>query len=116
RNWCGVRGAGCEVRCEVRGAKCEVRVRHAAGNKSAEVLTARIGAAALAVAFLTLAASAQQRPPSLDDGQTTAERMVMDTMAEHHMHNNPHLRLTVRRPERPGDRARAAAILAMLRP
>jgi hypothetical protein len=63
---------------------------------------------------------AQQRPAGVadatDDGQVKAEHMVMDTMAEHHMHNNPHLRLTTRRPEGPGDRVRAAAILAALRP
>jgi hypothetical protein len=63
---------------------------------------------------------AQQKPAGVadatDDGQVTAEHMVMDTMAEHHMHNNPHLRLTTRRPERPGDRVRAEAILAALRP
>src|SRR5438034_5621293 len=51
-----------------------------------------------------------------DDGQAKAERMVVDGMAHHHMHNGPHIRLTKRIPERPGDRTRAAAIVAALRP
>ena len=37
-------------------------------------------------------------------------------MSSHHMHDNAHLRLTAKRPERPGDRQRAIAIVAALRP
>jgi hypothetical protein len=72
--------------------------------------------ASIFVVLASLAVAAQRSGPSLDDGQATAERMVMDTMADHHMHHNPHLRFTERRPERPGDRARADAIVAALRP
>jgi hypothetical protein len=51
-----------------------------------------------------------------DDGQARAERAVVESMSGHHMHDNPHLILTARRPERPGDRQRAAAIVAGLKP
>ena len=66
-------------------------------------------------------ARARQRPATgsgtaaTDDGQSHAEHAVIGSMA-HHMHENPHMRLTKRRPERPGDRQRATAIVAALRP
>ena len=67
------------------------------------------------------AALVAQRGPAgsaapVDDGQAKAENMVIDGMAHHHMHDSPHMRLTERVPERPGDRARAMAIVAALRP
>ena len=67
-------------------------------------------------------ARARQRPATglgtavADDGQSHAEHAVIESMAHHHMQENPHMRLTKRRPERPGDRERAAAIVAALRP
>ena len=72
-----------------------------------------------AVAILALSSGvlAQQKADSKpDDGQAAAAHKVMDAMADHHMHNTPHLRFTMRAPERPGDRARAEAIVAALRP
>lgn len=63
-----------------------------------------------------------QQPPSkqpnqqADDGQAHAEHVVIESMSHDHVHDNPHLRLTTRRPERPGDRKRAEAIVAALRP
>jgi hypothetical protein len=45
-----------------------------------------------------------------------AEHAIIEAMSQHHMHATSHLRLTTRRPERPGDRTRAAAIVAALRP
>ena len=54
--------------------------------------------------------------PASDDGRARAEQAVVESMSGHHMHDNPHLRLTTRRLERPGDRQRAAAIVAALRP
>jgi hypothetical protein len=78
------------------------------------------GLAVLLVAGATTALVAQRGSPTLappgDDGQAKAEHMVMDGMAHHHMHDSPHMRLTARRPERPGDRVRAMAIVAALRP
>jgi hypothetical protein len=37
-------------------------------------------------------------------------------MSSHHMHDSPHLKLTTKWPERPGDRERATAIVAVLKP
>jgi len=73
---------------------------------------------ALAVALgLTSTLLGQQKAGApADDGQANAAHQVMDAMADHHMHDTPHLRFTRRLPERPGDRARADAIVAMLRP
>ncbi len=68
------------------------------------------------------AARAHQRPAAASgtaaaaDGQSHAEHVVIESMAHHHMQESPHLRLTRRRPARPGDRERAAAIVAALRP
>lgn len=59
--------------------------------------------------------SAANAPNAADDGQARAEHAVIDSMSHHHMDENPHLRLTKRRPERPGDRQRADAIVAALR-
>jgi hypothetical protein len=42
--------------------------------------------------------------------------MLMDSMGHHHHGDDPHLRLTTRRPERSGDRTRAIAIVDALRP
>ena len=55
-------------------------------------------------------------PAAADDGQSHAEQAVIESMSHHHMEEDPHLLLTTRRPERPGDRERAAAIVAALRP
>jgi hypothetical protein len=63
-----------------------------------------------------LSAQVGNKRPEADDGQQQAERMVMDGMAHHGMHDGAHMRMTTRRPERPGDRARAQAIVAALRP
>jgi hypothetical protein len=76
----------------------------------------RLGVA-VAILALTNGLLAHQKAGSQpDDGQVTAAHQVMDAMADHHMHNTPHLRFTMRAPERPGDRARADAIVAALRP
>lgn len=51
-----------------------------------------------------------------DDGQARAEHAVVESMSGHHIHDaNAHMRLTPARPERPGDRERANAIVAALR-
>jgi hypothetical protein len=79
----------------------------------------------LAVSLLSLAAGvgaasqqAPKRPPPADgdDGRAHAEEAVVESMTGHHMHGNPHLRLSPRQPERPRDRQRAAAIVASLKP
>jgi len=45
-----------------------------------------------------------------------AEQAVAASMASHHMHDSPHLKLTAKQPVRPGDRERAAAIVAAINP
>jgi hypothetical protein len=72
----------------------------------------------LAVGVGLAAQQAPRRPPPADgdDGRAHAEEAVVESMTGHHMHGNPHLRLTAKRPERPGDRQRAAAIVAALKP
>jgi hypothetical protein len=77
------------------------------------IATALLGAILLGTAWLH---AVQRSGASVDDGQARAERAIMEAMSPHHMHATSHLRLTARRPERPGDRERAAAIVAMLRP
>src|SRR5438094_5803786 len=51
-----------------------------------------------------------------NEEDTHAEHAVVETMSHHHMHDDPHMRLTERRPERPSDRERAAAIVMALKP
>jgi hypothetical protein len=53
---------------------------------------------------------------SSDDGRAHAEKVVVEAMSSHHMHDNPHLKLTTKWPERPGDHRRATAIVAALKP
>jgi hypothetical protein len=51
-----------------------------------------------------------------DDGQARAQDAIVGSMSGHHMHEtSPHLRLTPKRAERPGDRERASTIVAALR-
>jgi len=66
----------------------------------------------MANAWLVLLAG--QTKPSIDDGQTKAEHVVVESMSQHHMHDSAHLKVTARRAELPGDRARAAAIASTL--
>jgi hypothetical protein len=75
-------------------------------------------AALLVIGTTALVAQHGSTDPAapVDDGQAKAESMVMDGMAHHHMHDSPHMRLTTRVPERPGDRTRATAIVTALRP
>jgi hypothetical protein len=56
-----------------------------------------------------------QKAATGDEMREHVEHQVIASMSHHHMHENPHVRLTRRWPERPGDRERAAAIAAMLR-
>ncbi|PWT79789.1 MAG: hypothetical protein C5B57_13320 [Blastocatellia bacterium] len=51
-----------------------------------------------------------------DEVEKQAEGAAIQSMSHHHMHDDPHMRLTKRRTERPGDRERAAAIVTALRP
>jgi hypothetical protein len=51
-----------------------------------------------------------------DEVEKQAEGAAIQSMSHHHMHDDPHMRLTKRRLERPGDRERAAAIVTALRP
>src|SRR4051812_38386253 len=51
-----------------------------------------------------------------NEEDTHAEHAVVETMSHHHMHDDPHMQLAKRRPERPGDRERAAAIVMALKP
>src|SRR5258707_2923411 len=54
--------------------------------------------------------------PPADDGQARAQDAIVGAMSGHHQHQaNAHLRLTPKRPERPGDRVRANTIVAALR-
>jgi hypothetical protein len=79
----------------------------------------RFAVAAFVAAFVIQAGAARGQQPGTgpaDDGRAHAEHGVVESMSHHHMHNDPHLRLTARRPEQPGDRQRAAAIVAALRP
>ncbi len=76
----------------------------------------RLGLAVALLALTHALLGAQQAGSQADDGQAAAQHQVMDAMADHHMHNTPHLRVTTRTAERPGDRIRADAIVAMLRP
>src|SRR5215217_2836762 len=74
--------------------------------------------ACLAVAVLHTGAAAQRPapPPPSDDGQARAQDAIVGSMSGHHMHGStPHMRLTPLRPERPGDRQRAEAIVKALR-
>ena len=74
--------------------------------------------ACIAVALLQAGAAAQRSgtPPAADDGQAKAQDAIVGSMSRHHMHGAmPHMRLTPQRPERPGDRQRADAIVASLR-
>jgi len=75
-----------------------------------------LSAVAIALAAVSLTGQQRGRSPNSDDGRTRAEEAVVESMTGHHMHGNPHLRLSPRRPERPGDRQRAAAIVASLKP
>lgn len=75
-----------------------------------------LSAVAIALAAVSLTGQQRGRSPNSDDGRTRAEEAVVESMAGHHMHDNTHLRLTAKRPERPGDRQRAAAIVAALKP
>src|ERR1700676_1487434 len=76
----------------------------------------------LAVVFAVgVGVTSQQAPNRLtrdssDDGRAHAERAVVESMSSHHMHDNPHLKLTTKRPEQPGDHQRATAIVAALKP
>ena len=74
--------------------------------------------ACIAVASLHLGAAGQRsgaRAPE-DDGQARAQDAIVGSMSGHHMHSaTPHLRLSPQRPERPGDRQRADAIVTSLR-
>jgi len=76
--------------------------------------------ACVALAALHVGASQQRSvaPPGApaDDGQAKAQDAIVGSMSGHHMHGAmPHMRLTPQRPERPGDRQRADAIVASLR-
>src|SRR5438034_797226 len=73
---------------------------------------------AIVAAIAAVGGSGPQRPggAARDDGQTEAQRAVVESMSHHHMEASPHVRLTARWPERPGDRRRAEAIVAALRP
>jgi hypothetical protein len=88
-------------------------------SKRAQIVISLI---TLAFAATSRGAAQKQGAEQGDDGQIKAEGMVMQGMSDHsmgehhHMHGSPHMRLTMRRPERPGDRQRAAAIVAALRP
>ena len=74
------------------------------------------------IASMTTAGGAAQTPTAAapssptNDSQVHAQQMVIESMSHHHMHSDAHLRLTARRPERPGDRERAQAIVAALAP
>jgi hypothetical protein len=66
-----------------------------------------------------IGARGQQTPNRLtrdssDEGRAHAEKAVVESMSSHHMHDGPHLKLTTKWPERPGDRQRATAIVAAL--
>src|SRR5437763_9642477 len=76
------------------------------------LLTAVLGVAAL----VPLHGQMPTHKPPADDGKAKAEHAIVEAMAQHHMHGTSHLRLTARRSERQGDRERAAAFVAMLRP
>src|SRR5215467_13732093 len=74
--------------------------------------------ACLALVVLHAGAAAQRSgsPPPADDGQAKAQDAIVGSMSGHHMHGaTPHMRLTPQRPERPGDRERANAIVTALR-
>jgi hypothetical protein len=74
---------------------------------------------ALVASFVATAGARQQSAePSVtdDDGQAHAEHAVVESMSGHQMHMaGPHLRLTAPWPAQPGDRERAATIVAQLR-
>jgi hypothetical protein len=53
---------------------------------------------------------------AVDEVEKRAQSAAIQSMSHHHMHDDPHMRLTKRSPERPGDRDRAAAIVTALRP
>jgi hypothetical protein len=78
--------------------------------------------AVLAALFAVGLGATGQRAPhrlardSSDDGRALAEKAVVESMSVQHMHDNPHLTLTTKWPERPGDRQRATAIVAALKP
>ena len=74
-----------------------------------------------ALCAVSMGAARQHAPNRLpgdpsDDGRAHAEEAVAESMATHHMHDSPHLKLTAKRPEQLGDRQRAAAIVAALKP
>jgi hypothetical protein len=74
--------------------------------------------ACIALAALHAGAQRSAAPPGVpaDDGQAKAQDAIVGSMSGHHMHGAmPHMRLTPQRPERPGDRQRADAIVASLR-
>jgi hypothetical protein len=76
----------------------------------------------LAVLFAVgVGVTGQQAPNRLardssDDGRAHAEKGVVESMSSHHMHDNPHLKVTTKWPEQPGDHQRAIAIVAALKP
>ncbi len=78
-------------------------------------------AALVAVLMIHVGASPQRSAPPApgapaDDGQARAQDAIVGAMSGHHQHQaNAHLRLTPKRPERPGDRVRASTIVAALR-
>jgi len=75
-------------------------------------------AASLVVMAFMHAGAAQRSAPGApaDDGQARAQDAIVGSMSGHHAHQtNAHLRLTPKRPERPGDRVRANTIVAALR-
>jgi hypothetical protein len=78
-----------------------------------------LAAAFLAASVLNMVAAQQPAAPGApaDDGQAKAQDEIVGSMSGHHMHGGamPHMRLTPPRPERPGDRQRADAIVASLR-
>jgi len=69
-----------------------------------------------AIALMGAPQRAGRPPGDVDDGRARAEHLVIESMSQHHMHHTAHLRITARRPEQPGDRQRAAAIVEALRP
>src|SRR5258705_6539289 len=78
-------------------------------------------AALVAVLMIHVGASPQRAVPPApgapaDDGQARAQDAIVGAMSGHHQHQaNAHLRLTPKRPERPGDPVRASTIVAALR-
>src|SRR5215470_13656881 len=77
-----------------------------------------VAAALLAVSVVHAIAAQQPAAPGApaDDGQARAQDAIVGSMSGHHMHGaTPHMRLTPQRPERPGDRERANAIVTALR-